>query len=57
MLHTAIKAQSDSGQELIARAPAPLLSNYGEGRILQYYLDISVRTFCQIVLLFLTSIS
>ncbi|KAJ7460725.1 S-adenosyl-L-methionine-dependent methyltransferase [Mycena latifolia] len=35
------KATATAARQL-ARAPAPLLSNYGEGRIRQYYLDVSL---------------
>ncbi|KAJ6484367.1 S-adenosyl-L-methionine-dependent methyltransferase [Mycena vitilis] len=41
MLQTAGSANQPSGRQL-RKAPTPLLSNYGEGRIRQYYLDVSL---------------
>ncbi|KAJ6590637.1 S-adenosyl-L-methionine-dependent methyltransferase [Mycena vulgaris] len=41
MLQTARSNDRPANRQL-KRAPAPLLSNYGEGRIRQYYLDLSM---------------
>lgn len=39
-----ISAASEEERKLMPQAPAPLLPNFGEGRIMQYYLDLAVRS-------------
>jgi hypothetical protein len=41
MLQTADRSDKPADRQL-KKAPAPLLSNYGEGRIRQYHLDVSL---------------